>query len=244
MKTNSLHRPERSGAYKIAAWSAVLLMLYSLATILIVAFIGGPPSTVQECFSMLAENRLHGFLRLDVLTVFIMPLYYVLFYGLYVALRGIDSTMVTISTILIFAGVTVFLAQPSVFSYVRLSDAYHAATSETEKNRLWAAAEAILSTDIWNGTGGRISGLMVQTGAVALSVAMLRSAGFSRLTAWTGIVTHGLDLVHIIVGFFSIAVANTIMVAGGLLYLLWFPLITVALLRLARKNYMLPGSTA
>lgn len=223
-------------AYRLGAWSCAVLLLYSLATILVVAFIGGPPATVQECFDALHTNRVTGLLRLDILTVFVMPLYYVLFYSLYVALKALNDTIVSLSTVFIFVGVTLFLAAPSVFSYLQLSDAYLSARSENEKSQIWAAAQAILSTDIWNGTGPRIGGILVQLAATALSILMLRSDGFSKLTAYTGILTHGLDLLHMIVGFFSMTVANGIMGVAGVMYLLWFPLIMVSLFRMAKSN--------
>jgi hypothetical protein len=234
--TQLLNQPNKTLAYKFGAWSCVLLMVYTLVTILVVSLIGGPPQTVEECFNMLRENRIGGLLRLDLLTVFVMPLYFVLFYALYRSLGEINNTLAALSTVFIFAGVTMFLSAPSVFSYVRLSDGYWNAQTEAVKNQFWGAAEAILATDIWNGTGARISGLLVQTGAVVLSVLMLRSASFSKLTAYTGILTHGLDLIHIVFAFFMPAVANGIMGVAGVLYLLWFPLITVSFFRLSRLN--------
>lgn len=60
-----------------------------------------------------------------------------------------------------------------------------------------AAGEAVLATDIWHGTGAYLGGIFVQTGAVWISVVMLRSV-FGKLTAYVGIITHGLDLVHIL----------------------------------------------
>jgi hypothetical protein len=221
-------------AYKLGAWSCVLLMVYTLATILVVSLIGGPPQTVEECFNMLHESRLKGLLRLDLLTVFVMPLYFVLFYALYQSLKEIHKTLAALSTVFIFAGVTIFLSAPSVFSYVRLSDGFWNAQTETAKSQFWGAAEAVLASDIWNGTGARISGLLVQTGAVVLSVLMLRSPSFSKLTAYTGILTHGLDLIHIVLAFFMPVLANGIMGVAGVLYLLWFPLITIRLFKISR----------
>ena len=46
--------------YKLGAWSCVVLLAYTLATILIVTFIGGPPQSIDECFGMLKENRIDG----------------------------------------------------------------------------------------------------------------------------------------------------------------------------------------
>lgn len=226
----------RSLAYKLGAWSCVILMVYTLATILVVTLIGGPPQTVQECFNMLKENRINGLLRLDILTMFVMPFYYVLFYALYTALKNTNYTLSRLSALFIFAGVTIFLSAPSVFSYLRLSDGYWQATSDIVRSQFYAAAESVLASDIWNGTGARISGLLVQTGAVALSILMLRSPSFTKLTAYTGILTHGLDLLHIIMAFFMPKLANGIMGVAGVLYLLWFPLITISLFRLSKNK--------
>ena len=227
------NRPYKTLAYKLGAWSCVLLMIYTLATILIVSLIGGPPQTVKECFNMLHQSRIRGFLRLDILTVFAMPLYFVLFYALYQSLKAIDNTLAALATVFIFAGVTIFLSAPSVFSYVKLSDAYWSAHTDAARSRFLAAAEAVLASDIWNGTGARISGLLVQTGAVTVSVLMLKSASFTKLTAYTGVFTHGLDLLHIAVAFFMPVLANGIMAVAGVLYLLWFPLITIGLIKLS-----------
>jgi hypothetical protein len=229
-------RDNGSLSYKLGAWSCVILVVYTLATILVVVLIGGPPQSVEECFNMLRENRMNGLLRLDILTMFVMPFYYVLFYALYTALKNTNYTLARISAIFIFAGVTIFLSAPSVFSYLRLSDGYWQAPSDDVRNLFKAAAESVLASDIWNGTGARISGLLVQTGAVILSVLMLRSSSFTKLTSYTGILTHGLDLLHIIFAFFMPALANGIMGVAGVLYLLWFPLITVGLFRLSKST--------
>jgi hypothetical protein len=159
-----------------------------------------------------------------------------LFYSIYTALKNTNNTLSRLSGLFVFAGVTIFLSAPSVFSYLRLSDGYWLATSDMVKNQFHAAAESVLASDIWNGTGSRISGLLIQTGAVVLSILMLRSSSFTKLTAYTGILTHGLDLLHIIVAFFTPALANGIMGVAGVLYLLWFPLITINLFRLSKNT--------
>jgi len=69
--------------YQLGGLTCMILIAYSLFTMLIMVGIGTPPETIEECFSMLKENRLYGLLRLDILTVFVMPLYYLLFYSIY-----------------------------------------------------------------------------------------------------------------------------------------------------------------
>ena len=179
--------------YQLGGLTCMILIAYSLIMMLIMVGIGTPPATIEECFSMLQENRLYGLLRLDILTVFVMPLYYLLFYSIYLALKDTNKELLTISTILVFAGLTLFLATPSVFSYLHLSDEYAKATIESDINQLIAAGEAIMASDMWHGTGAKIGGILMQLGALIISMTMLKSNVFNKLTAYTGIVTHGLD---------------------------------------------------
>jgi len=222
--------------YQLGGLTCMILIAYSLFTMLIMVGIGTPPETIEECFSMLKENRLYGLLRLDILTVFVMPLYYLLFYSIYLALKDTNKEFLSISTILVFAGLTLFLATPSVFSYLHLSDEYAKATIESDKNQLIAAGEAILASDMWHGTGAKIGGILIQLGALIISMIMLKSNVFNKLTAYTGIVTHGLDLAHIVIGFFLPTVGIILMAIAGPLYLLWFPLIGIRLFKLKNKN--------
>ena len=222
--------------YQLGGLTCMILIAYSLITMLIMIGIGTPPETIETCFAMLKENRFNGLLRLDILTVFIMPLYYLLFYSIYLALRDSNKELVSISTIFVFAGLTLFLAAPSVFSYLHLSDEFAKATTETEKDQLIAAGQAILASDIWHGTGAKIGGILIQTGALIISFLMLKSNVFNKLTAYTGIATHGLDLAHIIIGFLLPTTGVILMAIAGPLYLFWFPLIGIRLLRFSKMN--------
>lgn len=225
--------------FRIGGLICILLFLYSVSTLVIMSLIGGPPETVQQCFEMLKENKFLGLLRLDLLTFIFMPLYYLLFYAFFVALNKTASYLVAISTILVFAGLTLFLATPSVFSLLHLSEKFLSAASDSEKNQLLAAGEAIIASDIWHGTGPKIGGLLLQTGALLISVSMLKGNVFNRATAVTGIATHGLDLLHVIIGFIIPAIANYVMFIAGPLYFLWFPLVGIRFFRLSKKSGIL-----
>jgi len=63
-----------------------ILMAYSLATMVQLVVFGGQPTTAAEAFSLLQSNRVLGLLRLDLPTVLALPLYYVVFLGLFSAL--------------------------------------------------------------------------------------------------------------------------------------------------------------
>ncbi len=227
-----LEEPSQKAIFTIGGVVSMIFIAYSLITLLVIVLTGGPPSNVKECFTMLQENKFLGLLRLDILTVFTVPLYYILFFSLFVALKRTNYGLVSIATILVFAGVTLFLSMPSVFSYLNLSDKFASATSDFQRNQLLAAGESIWASDIWHGTGSLIGGILLQTGALLFSVAMLKSDVFSRFTALVGIVLYGLDLLHIILGLFIPAAGSILLFIAGPVYLLWFPLVGLRLFKL------------
>ncbi|MEW5868557.1 MAG: hypothetical protein AB1894_04725 [Chloroflexota bacterium] len=224
------------GLYKIGAVIAVILLVYSLVTMLLMVAVGGQPGTVQEIFAMLQGNRLVGLLRLDLLTMLVMPLYYLLLLALYMALKKAQALYASIAAVLGFAGLTLFLASPSVFSWLALSDRHLTAASEAQKALVLAAGEAILAADIWHGTGAFLGGVLLQVATTLLSLAMLRSSAFGKSTAIAGIVTHGLDLAHVLVGVLFSTGGVILMAIAGPLYLLWFPLLARDFWRLSKKG--------
>jgi len=239
---NHQYRPQKGenlnsnwkSLYKLGGWVALLFVLYSLITMASLIAIGGQPKSALEGFAILQENRLTGILRLDILTVFIMPFYYLLFLGLYIALTKSNPTTAIISLVFGFAGVTVFLATPSVFSWLALSDRYAASSGEAERTLLLAAGEAILASDMWHGTGALMGGILMQIATTLISITMLKSAAFAKSTAYVGIVTHGLDLLHILVGLLIPAGGVILMMISGPLYLIWFPLLARDFFRLGK----------
>jgi hypothetical protein len=137
--------------YQIGGIAALIFVVYSLVTMILLIIIGGQPETALEAFNMLEANKLIGLLRLDTLTLLTVPLYYPIFLSIYVALKKSQAAYATLSALLAFAGVTLFLATPSVFSWITLSDKYAVVTSAVQKDQLLAAGEAILASDMWHG---------------------------------------------------------------------------------------------
>ncbi len=221
--------------YKIGGIVALIFIVYSLVTMAVLVAIGGPPETAVEVFDLLENQRVVGLLRLDILTMLTVPLYYPLFLSTYAALRKTQRAYVTLATTIAFAGITLFLATPSPLSLVALSDKFAAATTEAQHTQLLAAGEAILAADMWHGTGAMIGGLLMLIAALILSIVMLGSDCFSKGTAYVGIVTHALDLAHGIVGLFLPTVGVILMAIAGPLYLVWFPLLARDFFRLRRE---------
>jgi hypothetical protein len=185
---------------------------------------------------MLQANKFVALLRLDILTLLVLPLYYILFLGLFVGLRKTNPSYTTLGTLVTCAGLTLVLATPSVFSWLSLSDKFAAATTEGQRNQLLAAGEALLASDLWHGSGAIIGSMLMLIGIVIISVVMTQSQKFGKATAYVGIATHGMDLLRVIVGFFAPTVSFILMAIAGPLYLVWFPLLARDFFKLSRNN--------
>lgn len=180
--------------YRLGGVAALISLLYTIVTMIVLISSGAAPGTAAETFAMLQDNRIVGLLRLDILTVFVyVPLGYLLFLGIYIALRRGNPAYAALATVLVFVGIRLFLATPSALSMTVISDRYALATTDTQRSQLLAAGEAILASDMWHGTGAIIGSILLQTGALLISVVMLQGKIFSKATAYVGILTHGLD---------------------------------------------------
>ena len=223
--------------YRLCGWVTLILIVYSLATMVILFTLGYPPTTAAEVLEMLEQNKFMGLLRLDLLTVLVyMPLFYLLFLGLYAALKKTHRVPAAVAMLLGAAGVTLFLATPSVFSWLALSGKFAAAASDTQRNLLLSAGEALLVSDMWHGTGATLGGILIQVSTTLISIAMLSSDLFGKSTAYVGIATHGLDLAHLLVGFFLPAGGVVLLQIAGTLYLVWFPLLARDFFKLSRSG--------
>ena len=165
-----------------------------------------------------------------------MALHYLFFMGIFMALHTSKNAWSILSLLAVFVGVTLFLATPSVFSMLSLSDKYATATSANQQEQFLAAGEAILASDMWRGTGAILGGILIQFGALGFSILMLPGTTFNKLTAYVGIITHGLDFAHFFFLFLIPPVGVILLAIAGTLYLLWFPLIGARLIRIGRQT--------
>jgi hypothetical protein len=222
------------GLCRLGAAAALILLVYCVATMVVLAWLGGPPTTAQQCFELMQRNLPTALFRLDVLTIIVMPMFYFLYAGLFGAMHRSRLSLSALSTALAFVGVTLVLGSTSVLSSLHLSNQYAAATTDARKTLLLAAGEAVMSTDMWHSTGAAMGGSLLQLAGVLISIAMLQSKVFSKLTGYLGIVTHGLDLAHILIGLFVPTGGVFLMMLAGPLYLVWLPLVGRRLHQLGR----------
>jgi len=213
---------------------AVLLQLACLVIYGIVSFTLGPkPGTVEEYFSVLQAYPLAGLLRSDVLMLILIALYLGVFPALYVALRPINPVYTAMATLFTVMAVTICFATQSDFAMLYLSDQY-AATTASQQSQLLAAGEAVIASNMWNSTGAYLTGILLQGAGVMISVIMMRSKDFSKVTAYAGLLANGFDLAQHILHPFAPSLAAIPMMLAGPFYLVWFPMLARDLFQLGR----------
>lgn len=228
--------PAWGGLCRLGGLAALLMLASATVTMVVVLTLGGEPTTPNEYFSLLAEDRLVGLLRMDLASIVTIALYYFVFFGLYAALRRTQEPSAALATALAFVGATLWFAAHPALSMVHLGDRYAAATTDAERARLVAAAEAVLASDVWHTTGALVGGVLLLGSAILISVAMLRSGLFGKVAAWSGILANGVDLLHVLLNLVVPgSPGDVLMAVAGPAYLVWFVSMGRRLLQLGRS---------
>ena len=150
--------------YRVGAAAAFASAV--LIPIQVVVFMIWPPpldGTAADWFALLHRNRLAGLVDLDLLLAVDNALLVPLLLALYVVLRKVHESAMTLAVALGLVGVVMYLASNPAIQMARLSDRYAAGTTDAERAATRAAGEAILA----NGVG---LGLYVPTVGVYISV--------------------------------------------------------------------------
>ena len=127
---------------------------------------------------------------------------------------------------------------------LELSGRYWAATTDSQRSELVAAAQAMLSVGQSHTPGTFMAFLLSEIAGIIICAVMLRSEIFSKAAAVAGIFGFTLLLIfEVISSFFAspTGVAMFIAIAGGLLSMVWYVLIAVRLFQLGSR-VSIPGA--
>ncbi len=196
------------------------------------------PITVVDWFTLLTRNKLLGIAYLNFFDIVDYALLGLMFLALYAALKQINKSAMTIATTLGMVGIAVYFASNTAFSMLSLSDQYARATTEAQRSMLLAAGQAVLAINdpgaTYQGTGVYMSFLLVALAGLIISLVMLRSNTFSKVTAYVGILASACDLIYCLTFAFIPSLDVILLSFAGLLLLIWHVLIGVKLIQLGR----------
>jgi hypothetical protein len=228
--------PRWKNLYTIGAIAALLQLAAILALIVVQAALGPKPASAEEYFVVQQSSALAAMLRGDFLLLFLIGGYLGTFPALYMALRRISPTAVLLATISTLMTVAMSFAAESSFSLLHLGSQYAAATSEAVRAQLVAAGQAVIASDMWNSSGAYMGGILLQGSGVIISLVMLRSRDFSKVTAIAGLLGNAIDLVQHIIHPMVPSVSDAMKMVMGPFYFVWFPMLAWDLFRLAKTQ--------
>ena len=224
-----------SQLYRIGAICSIL-QLTLIATYMIVTFTIGPRVTSAEEFFLAQQaNFWTSLLRLDLMMMLLVGMYLGNFPALLVNLWKHNPVLSFFGAGFTLIAVVVSFAGESTFALVHLGEKYIQASSGSERSQLLAAGESILASGWWNSTGSYVSGALLQTGGIMISVVMLSSRDFHKSTAIAGIVGNSFDLTQHMLSPFLPGITEYLSF-GMVAYLIWYPLMSFDLFRLAKKS--------
>jgi hypothetical protein len=233
--SNSTSNAALRNIYSIGSVSAILKLVAILTFSVIIGVLGEKPETAAEYFAIYEISPLQAFFRGDFFVMLLIVFYLGTIPALFMALRRISPVWMGFASLFSLITVLGAIFSESSFSLLHLGKHYVTATSETHQAALIAAGEAIIASDMWNNTAAYMGGIFLQGSGVVISIIMLRSKDFSKVTAISGLVGNALDLVQHVLHPFAPAISTPIQMFMGVFYFVWFPMLAWDLFRLARR---------
>lgn len=219
------------GGWKVvyrAGAVAALLSVICVAIAGVVLVTNPSPTTVSGWYASLHQNPLVGLLQLDLVMLVSYALTLVLYFALYGALRQVNEPLVTLAALVGVVSIVTYFASNVSFTMLVLSQKYAVATSEAERSQLLAAGQSALAT--WQGSAFDVSYVLGGVGILLFAVVMLRSAVFSKVTAYVTLVLGALMLIPATAG----QLGYILSIISLLPLVVWDVLVALRLFRLAR----------
>ena len=230
--------------YKLGGIAALLAILVALTDIFLTFLPAGAeqPGTMTaiDWFNLFQDNWFFGLRNLGLLpNILTLILLIPLFMALYAVHQHVNKPYAALAMILCLVGTAIYLSNNAAFPMWALSAKYAAATTEARRTLLAAAGEAILARGE-DFTPGSFTGfLLAEAATVVISLVMLHSGIFSKVTAYAGIL-GGLFLSIFTIWSTFIPVlfeaAMILAMVGGLSSIVWYVLTARRLFQLGRVS--------
>jgi hypothetical protein len=196
------------------------------------------PRTALAWFALFQENALLGLTLFHLVDLINYALVGLIFLALYGALHRANRSASVIATASGLIGITLYLASNQAFAMLSLSDKHAAATTAAQRATYVAAGEALLAMNdpasIHQGTAVHLGLFLVLVAGLIISLVMLRSEPFGKVTAWAGILANGLALGHFVALALALApiLVGIPIIVSAPLRILWYVLTAIGLFRL------------
>jgi hypothetical protein len=200
------------------------------------------PGSARTWFTLYEGNPVAGLLQLFFSDLIGVALVAPLALALYAALRRADEAYAALAAVLAVQGIPTLFAFNPNYALIHLSRQIAQAPTPAEADALVAGGEAVFAAGM-AGTGPLMAALALEGSLLLLSAVMLRSPTFGKGIAYLGIAAHGLDLARTVLALLlvpllgeetALAISTPLLAVGGILQLIWYPLVGWKLTRLGR----------
>ncbi len=178
--------------FKVGGMAALIMAVF-IPIQTIVFIVSPPPGTVIGWFTLFQNNRLLGLLDMDLLLIVDQVLMGLVLLALYAALRRASPSFMAAALTLGLVGIAAYFASSTAFNMLSLSDQYAAATTDAQRSIVLAAGQAMVS--IWTGTAFDVGYVLEGVALLIIAVVMLRSALFTKVTAYVAILLGVMSLI-------------------------------------------------
>jgi hypothetical protein len=228
-------------AGSIAALLAGLLFRRNIgAEVTLFTGVGAIPQSIGGWYDLLQANPFVGLSFLAVFDLVNYALVGLVFLALGAAVWPRYKNAVAVALASGLIGIAVLFASNISLSMFSLSQQYAAANSEAQKNALLSAGQALLAAHnplaVFPGTGMYVSFLLIALAGLLFAAVVLRSQGFSRLTAYAGLLAGGCDLAYCLTLPFAPDLRTLFVASGGLFWMIWHLLVARGLWQISRRT--------
>jgi hypothetical protein len=223
--------------YRAGAIAPLITLATYVIEVIGVILVGDSyPTQSLEWFTLFEDNRLLGLLALNVFDVVSIALLGVMFLALYMALRRGNESIMLIAVFFALLGITVFVASRADMgsTMLKLSSEYTAATSQIQKDQLLVVGQALGA--LVRATIDTMGYFFVAAASLLVSIVILRSDSFNKVTAYAGILGFLITLIARLSLVIDTSLSEIIMPINGFIWLIWWVLVSRGLFRLAQES--------
>jgi hypothetical protein len=176
--------PRWNQLYKIGG--AAALFSVAMIPIQLIVFIAWPqPETAIGWFTLFQDNKLAGLLAFELLFVVNAAVGIATTLALYIILRRANESLMAIALALGLVEAVAFIVARPALEMLYLSEQYAAATTDAQRATFLAAGEAVWAA--FHGTAFHVGYNIFSVYFLIVSVVMLQSNIFGRVTAYMGL---------------------------------------------------------